>query len=122
MFGAIESSSVLPVSIGKLFSKGHGLVLNKINRLSYGSAESVNLSSIKLNKIDSLAQIAIDSSMTPGLQILVAKKGKVIYQKSFGYHTYENIKKVENTDVYDIASLTKIISTLPNATNAVETH
>ena len=33
--------------------------------------------------------------MTPGLQILVAKKGKVIYQKAFGYHTYENKEKVE---------------------------
>jgi CubicO group peptidase (beta-lactamase class C family) len=61
-----------------------------------------------------LANKAIDNKMTPGLQILVAKKGKVIYQKAFGYHTYENKEKVENTDVYDIASLTKIISTLPN--------
>ena len=67
-----------------------------------------------VSKIDAVANKAIDNKMTPGLQILVAKKGKVIYQKSFGYHTYENIKKVENTDVYDIASLTKIISTLPS--------
>ena len=57
-----------------------------------------------LSKIDAVANKAIDNKMTPGLQILVAKKGKVIYQKSFGYHTYENMKKVENTDVYDIAS------------------
>ena len=74
IFGAIESSGAIPVSVGKLFSIGQGLELNKINRLSYGLPESVNLSSAKLNKIDSLAQIAIDSSMTPGLQILVANE------------------------------------------------
>ena len=67
-----------------------------------------------LSKIDSLANKAINYKMTPGLQILIAKKGKVIYQKSFGYHTYDNLKKVENSDVYDVASITKIISTLPN--------
>ena len=83
IFGAIGSAGILPVSIGKLFSNGHGLEINKINRLSYGSAESVNLSSVKLNKIDSLAQIAIDSSMTPGLQILIARDGKVVYDKNF---------------------------------------
>jgi CubicO group peptidase (beta-lactamase class C family) len=48
-----------------------------------------------------------------GMQILVARKGKVIYQKSFGYQTYEG-SKVTNTDLYDVASLTKILSTLPN--------
>ena len=120
MFGAIESSSVLPVSIGKLFSKGHGLVLNKINRLSYGSAESVNLSSIKLNKIDSLAQIAIDSSMTPGLQILIAKDGKVVYDKNFGHLTYEKKQRVNNNTIYDVASLTKILVTLPIVMKMVE--
>jgi len=45
IFGAIESTGILPVSIGKLFSAGQGLELNKINRLSYGLPESVNLRS-----------------------------------------------------------------------------
>jgi len=44
----------------------------------------------------------------------VARKGKVVYQKSFGYQTYENKAKVNNATIYDIASLTKIIATLPN--------
>jgi CubicO group peptidase (beta-lactamase class C family) len=52
--------------------------------------------------------------MAPGMQILVARKGKVIYQKSFGYQTYEKKTNVTNTDLYDVASLTKILSTLPN--------
>ena len=120
IFGAIGSAGILPVSIGKLFSNGHGLGINKVNRLSYGSAESVNLSSVKLNKIDSLAQIAIDSSMTPGLQILIARDGKVVYDKNFGYLTYEKNQKVNNNTIYDVASLTKILVTLPIVMKMVE--
>lgn len=120
IFGAIESTGILPVSIGKLFSTGQGLELNKINRLSYGLPESVNLSSEKLNKIDSLAQIAIDSSMTPGMQILVAKDGKVIYDKNFGYLTYKKKQRVNHNTIYDIASLTKILVTLPIVMKMVE--
>jgi hypothetical protein len=39
--------------------------------------------------------------MAPGMQILVARKGKVIYQKSFGYQTYDK-KQSTNTDLYDV--------------------
>ncbi|MDC0342604.1 beta-lactamase family protein, partial [Flavobacteriaceae bacterium] len=42
-----------------------------------------------------------------------ARKGKVIYNKTFGHHTQNKIKTVSQTDVYDIASLTKIMATLP---------
>ena len=120
IFGAIESTGILPVSIGKLFSAGQGLELNKINRLSYGLPESVNLRSEKLNKIDSIAQIAIDSSMTPGMQILVAKDGKVVYDKNFGYLTYKKKQRVNHNTIYDVASLTKILVTLPIVMKMVE--
>jgi len=67
-----------------------------------------------LSKIDGIANKAINGKMTPGIQVLVARKGKVIYQKSFGYHTYDKTIKVQNSDIYDVASLTKIMATLPN--------
>jgi len=114
LFGAIEAKGKLPVSIGNNFSVNEGLSTKKLNRLGFSTPENVGMNSQILSKIDALANKAIDNKMTPGLQILVAKKGKVIYQKAFGYHTYENKVKVQNTDIYDIASLTKIISTLPN--------
>jgi CubicO group peptidase (beta-lactamase class C family) len=61
--------------------------------------------------------------MTPGAQILVARKGKVIYQKSFGTQTYEPASpKISNSDLYDIASLTKIIGTLPVFMEAYESQ
>ena len=120
IFGAIDSKGILPVSIGKLFSVGEGIQIDHINRFSYGIPESVSLNSNKLKKVDSLASIAIDSTMTPGLQLLVAKDGKIIYEKSFGYLTYDKKIKVKNNTIYDLASLTKILVTLPIIMKLVE--
>ena len=58
--------------------------------------------------------------MTPGAQLLIAKNGSVIYQKSYGFHTYEKKTRVSNDDVYDLASLTKILASLPLIINEFE--
>ncbi len=112
IFGAIAAKGHLPVSAGE-FKVGEGITNNSIKRLGYTVPERVGMNSEKLFKIDSLAQVAVDSMMTPGIQLLVARKGKVIYNKNFGKHTYTGKKKVEFDDIYDVASLTKIIATLP---------
>ena len=66
-----------------------------------------------MEKIDNLSKVAIDSFMTPGMRVLVARKGKIVYDKNFGYHTYEKKRHVLKSDIYDLASLTKILATLP---------
>lgn len=114
IFGAFEAKGKLPVSINKSFAVNDGLKTKKLDVLGFSAPENVGVNSTVLSKIDAIAQKAIDAKMTPGAQILVARKGKVIYQKSFGYHTYDKITKVKNDDIYDVASLTKMISTLPN--------
>ncbi|WP_298370294.1 glycoside hydrolase family 3 N-terminal domain-containing protein [uncultured Lutibacter sp.] len=113
LFGALEIKGKLPVSIKNVFSEGHGLMSTSLKRLGYSIPEDVGLSSKKLLRIDSLAQIVLKEKMAPGLQVLVARKGKVVYNKSFGYHTDEHKIKVRNDDVYDIASMTKILASLP---------
>lgn len=105
----------MPVSVNKNFKVGDGLEIEPIKRLGFDIPENVGLNSARLLKIDSIAQKAIDKKIAPGIQVLVARKGKVIYHKSFGKHTYqEDANSVKNSDMYDIASLTKIIATLPN--------
>ena len=113
IFGAIPAKGTLPVSTGEHFKVGDGFIYNGIQSLSYGLPESVGMSSEKLKKLDSMAKITIDRKAAPGLQILVARKGKVIYNKAFGKHTYEGNEKVDLDDMYDVASLTKILATLP---------
>ncbi len=113
IFGAIPAKGVLPVTAGADFKVGTGIQFPSLSRLSYGLPERVGMNSQRLARIDSVAQYAVDSLMTPGIQLLVARKGKIIYSKNFGKHTYKGRQKVRFTDMYDIASLTKIVATLP---------
>lgn len=113
VFGAIEAKGTLPVSTGEHFKVGDGIFYNAIQSLSYGLPERVGMSSEKLKRLDSMANYAVNNKMTPGIQLLVARKGKVIYNKTFGKHTYEGNDPVMPEDLYDVASLTKILATLP---------
>ncbi|MDI5896046.1 glycoside hydrolase family 3 N-terminal domain-containing protein [Flavobacterium algoritolerans] len=114
IFGAIEAKGKLPVSINTSFKVNDGLATEKLNRLGFTTPENVAMNAEILSKIDAIANKAINGKMTPGIQVLVARKGKVIYQKSFGHHTYDKTIKVQDSDIYDVASLTKILATLPN--------
>ncbi|GAA3640172.1 glycoside hydrolase family 3 N-terminal domain-containing protein [Flavivirga jejuensis] len=113
IFGAIAGKGHLPVSVGEFFKAGDGINVNAIKRLGYTIPERVGMNSQKLKKIDSIAQFAVNSKMTPGIQLLIARKGSVIYNKNFGKHTYKGKNKVQFDDIYDVASLTKILATLP---------
>jgi CubicO group peptidase (beta-lactamase class C family) len=73
--------------------------------------EEVGICADSLKRIDYIAQTVILRKATPGMQILVAKQGKVFYHKAFGYHTYSKKIPVKLTDIYDLASLTKTTST-----------
>ncbi len=114
LFGGIGAKGKLPVSINTHFNVNDGLETEKLNRLAFTTPENVDMNPAILSKIDAIAQKAIDGKMTPGMQVLVARKGSVIFQKSYGYQTYEKAKQVTNSDLYDVASISKMISTLPN--------
>ncbi len=113
IFGAAEARGNLPVTLGEDFPAGTGFYTRSIDRLSYGLPESVGMNSSKLEKIDSIIDLAISKKMTPGLQVIVARKGKVIFERNAGYHTYEEKTPVTDTSLYDVASLTKILASLP---------
>ena len=120
IFGALEANGKLPVSIKDEFPLGTGESSVGTKRLQYSIPESVGMSSQKLAKIDSVAALVVEEKMAPGLQILVARKGVVVYEKSFGFHTDKKKNKVKNSDVYDVASLTKILASLPMLMKAEE--
>ncbi len=114
IFGALPAKGTLPVSAGVDYAVGQGDLYNEVSRLSYTIPERVGMSSSRLKKIDSIANHAVNGGMTPGIQLLIARKGKVIYNKNFGKHSYsKNGEKVKFDDIYDVASLTKILGTLP---------
>lgn len=114
IFGAFGCSGKLPVSINEKFKSGDGIPVQGIGRLKYTIPEEVGIRSGKLGKrIDSLACLGIDSAAYPGCQVLVAKDGKIIFHKCYGFLTYQNIEPVSPDLLYDLASITKISGPLP---------
>jgi beta-N-acetylhexosaminidase len=120
IFGAGATKGRLPVSIHDNFVVGEGITSSNLKRLAYSIPEKVGMSSQKLERIDSIAKIILADKMAPGMQVLVARKGEVVYRKSFGYHTAQKKFKVQNNDLYDLASLTKILGGLPPIMKAYE--
>jgi CubicO group peptidase (beta-lactamase class C family) len=113
IFGATGAKGKLPVDVNENWKFGKSIHTQPIQRLGFAVPESVGMKSETLNQIDDLAWDAINSGATPGMQIVAAKNGKIVYDKSFGYQSVEHKKKVDNKDLYDLASVTKVTATLP---------
>lgn len=112
IFGGIGAKGKLPVSGSSEFPEGTGIETTA-TRLRYSIPEIIGIDSKKLRWIDTIANQSIKDTAFPGCQILVAKNGHVIYNKSFGHHTYSKKRAVKNTDLYDVASVTKVTVSTP---------
>ena len=114
VFGAIDATGKLPITISDQLKEGTGIDVKKNDRLKYTIPEEVGFDSNLLkNRIDSVINFGIKEKMFPGCQVLVAKNGKVVHNKSYGYFTYDSTQAVNNTNLYDWASITKISGPLP---------
>ena len=113
LFGAIPARGRLPVTAHPEFPVGTGIQLEPLMRLGYSLPERVGMSSEGLARVDSLVRDGLDSLMYPGAQLLIARKGMVVYNKGFGKPTYKSDELVRPDHMYDLASLTKILATLP---------
>jgi len=112
LFGAEKISGKLPVTASATFPAGTGFVSDTIYRLKISSPEEEGIKTAELRQLDVIIQQGIDNKAFPGCQLLVAKEGKVIWNKSYGSKQYELADdKVKPTDLYDIASITKVAST-----------
>ncbi|MGA0559339.1 glycoside hydrolase family 3 N-terminal domain-containing protein [Larkinella sp. VNQ87] len=111
LFGAVPARGVMPVTIGD-WKFGNGLFTAPNQRLAYSLPESVGMRSGQLRHIETVIQKAIRDRAFPGCQVLVARKGKVVFDKSFGNLAYNNAERVTDETLYDLASLTKVVGTL----------
>jgi CubicO group peptidase (beta-lactamase class C family) len=68
------------------------------------------ISSSRLNRLDQALQKLIKDEKLPGLVALVARKGKIVYQKAYGYADFETKKPQRTDDIFRIASMTKAIT------------
>jgi CubicO group peptidase (beta-lactamase class C family)/beta-glucosidase-like glycosyl hydrolase len=111
IFGALPSGGSLPLQYGEIVA-GTGVETDVLNRLSYSFPGDAGIDGPTLERIEQIAAEAISTRATPGCHVLIAKEGKVIYDKSFGYLTYDNKIPVSDETLYDLASLTKVSATL----------
>jgi beta-N-acetylhexosaminidase len=114
IFGGIGAHGTLPVTINSNWPLGSGIITPGNLRVQYGIPESVGISSEILSaKIDSIVNIGLTAKAFPGCEVMAARKGVVIYSKTYGFQTYDNRVQVLENDLYDLASVTKVSATLP---------
>ena len=114
LFGGMDATGKLPVTIDNRFKLDDGISVKKNDSFSYTIPEEVGIKSELLQqKIDSIANLGLNVAAYPGCQVLIAKNGKVIFHRCYGYQTYNKVQKVETDNVYDWASITKVTGPLP---------
>lgn len=114
IFGGLPVTQKLTRTYSPQFASGMGFITDKI-RLQYTVPEDAGINSNNLTGIDDIAREAIAEHATPGCVVLVAKDGKVIFNKAYGYHTYDKTIPDRITDIFDLASMTKITATTMEA-------
>ena len=122
IFGALPALGKLPVSINNKYPVHTSIKTTTLDRLSYGLPSNIIFDLDKLNSIDLFVEDAIENKMTPGAQVLIAKNGKVIFNKNYGYKTYNKTEPIDWDNIYDLASLTKILSSVPLLMNEYENN
>jgi len=120
LLGSKDISGRLPISIPGLHEIGSGMFkemkvkMEKISEYKPGIEvkrvlpEAVGANN---NYIERFMESAIKDSAWPGGVLLAAKSGNIFYHKGHGFHTYESKKPVRSSDIFDLASITKVIST-----------
>ncbi len=113
-FGAVGAVGKLSQNIGSNYKVNDGIITKGQLRLGYSQPELTGVNSEFLGQhIETIVQEGLDSMAFPGAQVLIAKNGQIIYQKDFGFHTYDKKQSVRSSDIYDLASVTKVTTAVP---------
>jgi len=108
--GRFVARGRLPVTVCPSLVYGAGILPLRLMPEVAPNIEGLNTA--RLNIIDSIANDGIKKHAFPGCVVLVAKNGKIVFDKSYGFYTYDSIQPVYRETIYDMASVTKIMATL----------
>lgn len=89
-----------------------GLFAQKSGPFIKGTAESVGMSDATLEQVDNHILKYVEDNKLPGGSFLIAKQGKIIYQKSFGYRDSKKKKAYGEGDIWRLASMTKAVTSV----------
>lgn len=88
--------------------------------VSFSKPEYLGMKPSYLDSINFLVKEMIEEKAAPGCQIMIVKQGKIVFDKAYGYLTYDSLIEVGKHTLYDLASLTKVTGTLPSIMKLVE--
>jgi CubicO group peptidase (beta-lactamase class C family) len=83
-----------------------------VGTLGIHGQDSLAIESISpmVQKIDSIVEMGIQKKAFPGAQVFIFKEDSIRLNKSYGFHTYDSLVRVENHHLYDLASVTKVLA------------
>ena len=119
--GREKISGKLPITIPGIADRSHGIEIEK-NPLWFAQNNKKEVGGklkwvtpfeggAQIKNLEQLLNKAVEDSAWPGSVLLTARNGKVFFHKANGYHTYDKNRKMSPSDIFDIASITKIVST-----------
>ncbi|HMJ70080.1 MAG TPA: serine hydrolase domain-containing protein [Cyclobacteriaceae bacterium] len=74
--------------------------------------EDAGMSGARLSKIDKLIEEHIGNKWIPGAVVFIARNGKIVYHKAYGYADVENKTALKKDNIFRIASQSKAITSL----------
>jgi beta-N-acetylhexosaminidase len=108
--GKINAKGTLPVTVCDNYKYGSGVVTRN-HLLPVVLPPDIGLNTVKLAAIDNIAEAGIGAGATPGCVVLVAKNGKIAFEKAYGKFNYDTPGPATLQSIYDMASVTKICAT-----------
>ncbi|RLF05891.1 MAG: hypothetical protein DRK00_03230 [Thermoprotei archaeon] len=90
-------------------------------QLPQSDPEALGFNPERLARLDQLVKYHIRRGCYPGAVLLVARHGRIVYLKAFGYSSlYPRVEEMRVDTLFDLASLTKVVATTTIALRLVE--
>src|SRR3984957_12616583 len=107
---SVEKSALWTASVLMLTTALSAAVLAQ--QLPKTTPEAVGMSSERLNRLTETFQRDVDAGEIPGAVVVVARNGKIAYEKAFGYQNREGNVSMKSDTIFRIASMSKPITSV----------
>jgi len=120
VLGKGDFNGKLPIDIPEVAKRGDGIHITNSFKpiISNWKRPATSLKQVMpyeaesdITEIKSLLNNAVSDSAFPGGVLLASKGGNVFINKPFGFHTYSKKKPINRGSIFDLASITKVVST-----------
>ncbi|HEV8169788.1 MAG TPA: serine hydrolase domain-containing protein, partial [Pyrinomonadaceae bacterium] len=86
-------------------------ILKPIFILLLAQSVLAQVSSARLAQMDAVIEGEIANKHLPGAVVLVGRKGRIVWRKSYGSRAVEPVREAMTVNtIFDLASLTKVVA------------